>query len=209
MSRDLDEKLSALLDGELPPEEAAALRAEIARSPELAARLAALAAVDEGLRGLPGRAVPADLRARLAARLAAEAGSARMPVGARRAPGRAGRRWLAGAALAAAAAALALLAWPRGPREAARVAQSEPAPVVPPPSLEPALQAPAPPAPPSPKPAPAPKPVAVAQQPPAPPPPSPAPEPLSFEPDEEEDLPVIAVLDVLAELDELEEVGSG
>jgi anti-sigma factor RsiW len=136
MNPELDEKLSALLDGELAPEEAAALRAELARSPELAARFAALAAVDEGLRGLPARGVPTGLRTRVAETL--------------RAPQRRVRRWLAGAALAAAAAALALLVLPRPQPHETPVASSE-----------------------------------------------------------AEDLPVIEVLDVLAELDELEPAGSG
>jgi anti-sigma factor RsiW len=139
VSSELDEKLSALLDGELAPDEAAALRAELERSPELAARLAALAGVDEGLRTLPGRSVPPGLRARVAAELRASEARPRA------------RRWPLAAALAAAAAALALWAWPRAPRE--------PAPAE-----------------------------AVA---------------------EAEDLPVIQVLDVLAELDELEDLGSG
>jgi anti-sigma factor RsiW len=198
MNPELDERLSALLDGELPPAEAAALRAEIARSPELAARLAALAAVDDGVRALPSRPVPVDLRARLAARL--EAASARTPDAARHTPRRAVRRWLAAAALAAAAAALALLALPRAQREEARIAETPPVPA-PPEAVAPSIPV----APPAPAPAPAPAPrIEIAQEPP------PAPEPLAAEElAEAEDLPVIQVLDVLAELDELEEVGSG
>jgi anti-sigma factor RsiW len=190
MNPELDERLSALLDGELSPAEAAALRQEVSRSPELAERLAALAAVDEGVRGLPSRPVPTDLRARLAARL--ETAIARTPDAARHTPRRPMRRWLAAAALAAAAAALALLALPRAQREETRVARSAPTPVVPPP-IEPA-----PPVEP-----PAPAPVEIVEQQP------PGPAPLAVDPSEEEDLPVIAVLDVLAELDELEEAGNG
>jgi negative regulator of sigma E activity len=185
MNPELDEKLSALLDGELSPAEAAALREEVSRSPELTARLAALASVDDGLRELPSPGVPADLRARLSARL--EAPGARTLAASRARP----RRWLAAAALAAAAAALVLFGLPRAQREETRVAQTEPAPVVPPPPVAPA------------PPPPVPVPVEIVEQPP------PAPAPLAVEPSEEEDLPVIAVLDVLAELDELEEVGSG
>lgn len=150
MNPELDERLSALLDGELSPAEVAALRAEIARSPELAARLEALAAVDVGLRALPGRGVPPGLRARVAEELRTPATHARGPSAARRAPFRRARRWLAAAALAAAAAALALLVLPRTHPHETPVASSE-----------------------------------------------------------AEDLPVIEVLDVLAELDELEPVGSG
>jgi len=145
MNPELEEKLSALLDGELAPEEAEALRAELARSPELASHLASLAAVDDGLRALPSPGVPSDLRARVERQI-------REDVPARPRAPRSGatpgsrRRWLPAAVLAAAAAILVL------------VLQIELAPDD----------------------------VALA-----------------------DDLPVIEVLDVLAELDELEEVGSG
>jgi anti-sigma factor RsiW len=149
MNPELDAKLSALLDGNLAPEQAAALRAELARSPELAARLAALAAVDESLRELPSRPVPARLRERVRSEVAAP---------------RRVRRWLATAALAAAAAALALLALPLAQPDPRPIARSEPAPA---PAAASDLLA------------------------------------------EAEDLPVIEVLDLLAELDELETRGSG
>jgi anti-sigma factor RsiW len=74
MTPELEERLSALLDGELSAQEAEALREEIARRPELARRLAELAAVDAELRALPERPVPVDLRARLGARVDAERG---------------------------------------------------------------------------------------------------------------------------------------
>jgi anti-sigma factor RsiW len=164
MNPELDEKLSALLDGALAPADAEALRAELGRSPELAERLAALRAVDEELRALPSRPVPAALRARVTAQVRARPSAGRAP----RSGAIGARRWLAAAALAAAAATLALLVLPRVPREETQVVGTEPAP----------SPAPAPP---------------------------PAPEELA----EAEDLPVIRVLDVLAELDELEEVGSG
>jgi anti-sigma factor RsiW len=192
MNPELDEKLSALLDGELSPQEEAALRAEIARSPELAARLAAFAGLDERLRALPSRPVPADLHARVAERTRGAPARGAPRSGAP--PAR--RRWLAAAALAAAAAALALLVLPRAPREATQVARVEPPPVplAPPLAVEPEV-----PALPEPAPTPAPTPT-----------PAPAPQRLALDEDSEaEDLPVIAVLDVLAELDELEEVGSG
>jgi anti-sigma factor RsiW len=137
MNPELDAKLSALLDGDLAPEEEAALRAEIARSSALAERLAALTEVDESLRALPSRPAPAHLRERVRADVHAR-------------PARRVRRWLAGAALAAAAAAFALLVLPRAVPDAAPDALAE-----------------------------------------------------------AEDLPVIEVLDLLSELDELERRGSG
>jgi negative regulator of sigma E activity len=123
-----DAQLSALLDGALGAEEAAALRAEIARDPLLAARLDQLARVDAALRALPARPVPADLRARLQAKLdaqvhdearAREAHSPRAQPDAMRgkAPARLSRRraWLAGLSAAAAASAAALLVLAGGP----------------------------------------------------------------------------------------------
>jgi anti-sigma factor RsiW len=224
---ELEAKLSALLDGELASDEAAALREEIARRPELEARLAELSAVDEGLRALPGRPVPAELRARLGERI--RAGTAAAPRearsgggDARRAPARAPRRWLAAAALAAAAAAaLALVVLPRLRSDETQVARSEPGPTAPqrsePPPVAPVAPEPAPRSAEQPR-------IEIAEQPRAP---APAPEaepglePLPedlLDPDAEpaaadvamaEDLPVIEVLDVLAELDELEGNGSG
>jgi negative regulator of sigma E activity len=118
MTSERDAKLSALLDGALAPGEESALRAELARDPALAARLAQLARVDAALRALPVRQVPADLRARLHAKLAAEA-SAGPALSAVRAgaPARPTRRraWLAGLSAAAAAAAAALVVVVIGP----------------------------------------------------------------------------------------------
>jgi negative regulator of sigma E activity len=199
MNPELDEKLSALLDGELSPEQAEVLGAELARSPELAAQLAALAAVDDGLRALPSPRVPTDLRARVERQLRAEAqprvhGGGR-PRSRRFAVLGARRRWLTAAAFAAAAAAvLALVVLPRLGREETQVARTDPS--APAQAAEQAPQT---------------KPVPEA---PAPAPPAPAPAPAHEEPAAEDvaladDLPVIEVLDVLAELDELEEVGSG
>jgi len=135
MSADLDEKLSALLDGELSATEQAELRARLERSPELRARLEALRQVDARLRALPARQVPGDLAERLRARIAAEPREAdgavdslaRAPraggrVGSGSAPGiRAPERatsprrrgLLRAAALGVAAALLALLLVPR------------------------------------------------------------------------------------------------
>jgi len=163
MNPELDARLSALLDGELSPAETEALRAEIARSPELAARLAALAAVDDGLRTLPGARVPSDLRARVERRIRQDEHARRAPRSGA-VPGAPRRRWLAVAAFAAAAAALlALVVLPQLRRDEAQAARTEPD------HEEFAAED-----------------VALA-----------------------DDLPVIEVLDVLAELDELEEVGSG
>src|SRR5262245_2884243 len=128
---ELYEKLCAFLDGELGEGEAAALRAELARRPELAARLAELAAVDAGLRALPAGAVAPDLRAKLERRIRAERspGAARRPPRSRAGPGRR-RRWLAAAVLSAAAAALALVVLPRLQHRETALANVEPAPIV-------------------------------------------------------------------------------
>ncbi len=118
MTTERDAELSALLDGALAAREERALRAELARDPVLAARLAELAQVDAVLRALPARPVPADLRARLHAKLAAEA-LPRASHGVIRggAPARPNRRraWFAGASAAVAAAAAALVVVLAGP----------------------------------------------------------------------------------------------
>ena len=123
MNSPTDARLSALLDGQLTPEEESTLRAEIAGSPELQGRLAELAAVDESLRALAGPRVPEDAHARLRARISAERRAS-----VRRAP-RIRRRLLAGVAAAAAAAGLALWlrsASPTQPGSAPPVAQQDP-----------------------------------------------------------------------------------
>jgi negative regulator of sigma E activity len=65
----IDQELSALIDGELTAERAAALNARVASDPELKARLSTLEAVNESLRSLTSSAMPADLRARLQRRI--------------------------------------------------------------------------------------------------------------------------------------------
>ncbi len=71
MSDLLNEQLSALLDGELPPEQTALLMRRIAREPELAARLARFRISGEVLRG--ERVQPrADFALRVSAAIAAE-----------------------------------------------------------------------------------------------------------------------------------------
>ncbi|MDJ0787835.1 MAG: RseA family anti-sigma factor, partial [Myxococcota bacterium] len=69
MNPELDEQLSALIDGELDEAAAARLRQQIDASPELRQRFLALRGVDERVRGLAGPAVPSDLHARLRARI--------------------------------------------------------------------------------------------------------------------------------------------
>ena len=107
-----DGELSALLDGALPGSQEASLRAELARDPALAARLAELAEVDAALRALPARPLPADLRARLQAKLDAETHTrpklSAIRGGAAARPSRR-RAWLAGLSAAVAAAAAALV----------------------------------------------------------------------------------------------------
>jgi anti-sigma factor (TIGR02949 family) len=116
---DYEADLSALLDGELADERAGEVRAHVAVCRRCAPRLEALQGVDRLLASAPAPGVPSDLRARLAARVAADA---------RREPGRrrpSRRRRFVAPALglaAGAAAALALyLSVPGGeaPREEA------------------------------------------------------------------------------------------
>jgi hypothetical protein len=224
-----EDDLSAFLDGELDPEREAAVRAALARSPALAARLAELRAVDEGLRGTDAPPVPSDLRARLQARI--EAGVRDVPP-AGRAPRRR-RRWLSAPALAAAAVAavLALMLLVRRPgeeRPPERVA-GERTPAVPEAPGLPVPEAPAAPSPPPERiaaPAPGPEPAIpapeamppaperappshVAEQPaPTPPPDAVAPVELSDASDEElevaMDWEVIEDLELIEELELLE-----
>ena len=134
MTTTRDAQLSALLDGALSSSEERALREEIARDPALAARLDELARVDAALRAIPARPVPADLRARLQAKLDAAA-SARPQLsairgGAPRRPRVSLRAWGAGFAAAAAAALAVVIGLPdasRGPRrDAPQLADATP-----------------------------------------------------------------------------------
>jgi anti-sigma factor RsiW len=109
------EEWSALLDGELASEREAELRTHLGTCARCQAKLASLARVDVLMAGLPVTEANADLYARLRARIdaheAEEAGTARGPAPARRAPRRA--RGLAAAAVAAAAALALYLGLPR------------------------------------------------------------------------------------------------
>ena len=84
MSDHEHERLSAYLDGELPPEEMSAVAAHVAACPECAARLAEFAAVDEAAAALAAtapsgyfEALPGRMRARLEPR---RSGARRLPV---------------------------------------------------------------------------------------------------------------------------------
>jgi hypothetical protein len=128
-----DEQLSALLDGALAAAEERALREEIARDPALAARLEVLARVDAALRAIPERPVPADLRARLQARLAADE-RAHPPLRdvrgtAPRRPRISLRAWGAGFTAAAAAALVAVIGLPNADSQQRRDTQLADAPV--------------------------------------------------------------------------------
>jgi|GEM_PF-6678895 len=113
-----EEALSAFLDGELGAREREQVCSALETTPQLAARLAELRAVDHALRQLPARPLPTDLRARLERLLEADrAASAegrprRGPAPLRPRTPRRARLWPA-AALAAAAATLAVLLLPR------------------------------------------------------------------------------------------------
>ncbi|MDJ0852970.1 MAG: zf-HC2 domain-containing protein, partial [Myxococcota bacterium] len=67
-----DEDLSALVDDELGAEREAEVREHLAGCPRCAQRLEALCDVDLTLASLPAPEVSGDLRARLAARIAAD-----------------------------------------------------------------------------------------------------------------------------------------
>ena len=69
----LDQDLSALLDGELSPQRESELRARMVGGPALAARLAELERVDLALRAMPAEAPSPGLRASLRAKLEAAA----------------------------------------------------------------------------------------------------------------------------------------
>ena len=139
MSDLLNEQLSALMDGELPPEETALLLRRLEREPELAARLARYSAIGDALRG--DRAQPsAGFAARASAAIAAEPAPVVRPV-ARAAGLRRRIRPLMGFSVAAAVGALAVVLVSQGPRgpetvQPAVVAANTAVPVVPVPPVE-------------------------------------------------------------------------
>lgn len=119
MNPELDERLSALLDGALSSEDEAALRIELERSPALRQRLSDLAAVDDALRALPRPQASDALKERVRARIASEAESVahqnRGVPPAIRGPAR--RRPLQYGAVAAIAAGLSALVFFANPEE--------------------------------------------------------------------------------------------
>lgn len=121
MTRPLDERISAYLDGELPPRERAELEPELAEA-ELAAQLAALRALESGLRELPQIEPDADFAARFRARLDRELAAQREPWW-RNLLAHGSGRVLAGAGALAAALALALWLGRRPPALGAELEQ--------------------------------------------------------------------------------------
>jgi len=107
-----EEELSALVDGELAEERAHELRSHATTCARCAERVAAFERAGVLLSALPARPVPADLRARLQARIDAEGAEAAAPVS--RTPTRAAppsrRRWLGSRVFATAAALAAAVA---------------------------------------------------------------------------------------------------
>ncbi len=74
-----EERLSALIDGELTEDEARALRDAVESDAALRERLEALEGVDEALRSLEAPSMSSDLYERLEARIARDAGDAETP----------------------------------------------------------------------------------------------------------------------------------
>ncbi len=115
MSDLLHEQLSALVDGELPPEETGLLLRRIEREPELAARLTRYRLMGEVLRGDTARP-SVSFASRISAAVAAEP----LPtpsVAPRRRMAFAAVRPVLGFGLAAAVGALAVLVLAHGPRD--------------------------------------------------------------------------------------------
>ena len=115
MSDLLNEQLSALMDGELPPEETALLLRRLEREPQLAARLARYSAIGDVLRG--DRAQPsAGFAARVSAAVAREPAPVVRPAVARAGGLRRRIRPVMGFSVAAAVGALAVVLVSQGPR---------------------------------------------------------------------------------------------
>ncbi|HXZ86422.1 MAG TPA: zf-HC2 domain-containing protein [Myxococcota bacterium] len=112
MTRRIDVRLSAYLDGELPARERTELEPALAEA-ELARQLAALRALEHELRELPQLEPGADFEARFRARLAAERTAQREPFWRRLRALGAGRALVGACALAG---AIALAVWLRRPQ---------------------------------------------------------------------------------------------
>jgi len=114
MSDILKEQLSALLDGELPPEQTTLLLRRLGREPELAQRLTRYRLCGDVLRG--ERVQPrADFTLRVSAAIAAEAPLPSPPRATRRPDAARWLRPLAGLAVAASVAVAAVLVLRQGP----------------------------------------------------------------------------------------------
>ena len=120
-----DERLSAYLDGELPPQERDEVEMRLRRQPELARALDQVRELGEGIRQLPTHSLSPDF----AARVLAQAQQAGRSAAAHPAPSRRGWLIVAAAALTATAAlVLAMVAWNWQPEE---VVQPQPPPLSP------------------------------------------------------------------------------
>lgn len=112
MTRPLDERLSASLDGELSARERDALERELRAAPDAAAQLEALRALERALGELPRVEPTAGFDARFRARLEQELASRRAPRWQRVREWLAPRgAWVGAGTLAAASAALLLALW--------------------------------------------------------------------------------------------------
>ena len=135
-----DGDLSAWIDGELDASRRAVVEVHLASCPACTARMEELRAVDRALLALPAPPVGAELRERLARRLAAERGA---PGPVRLEPPRHDRRRFAPAlalpVVAAAALALTLVLRPagppEGPAESVPIAQAPEVPATPSPPI--------------------------------------------------------------------------
>ncbi len=141
------EDLSALLDGELDSAREAELRAHLVACEPCRTHFASLAGVNDGLRALAGRPVPANLEARLFARIATERRTGAASLTRRRSlRGRRLGATFAVAALAAAAAVALYLGVVRNPApdEPGPAIAQQPAPPLPEPApVAPRVQEPA------------------------------------------------------------------
>lgn len=123
--RELDQELSALIDGELPPARAREVREEVEADPALSERLAGFESVGELLQSLPRPELPNDLRARLQERID-QVESSPSPSPASLEPRRPGpSRWRFGAPLVAALASGLMAVWLGRPQPETEVERSD------------------------------------------------------------------------------------